>query len=145
MQSAPSFAAVSATTASKIVFFLERVLSNRSLARRWTSSSYVCQGETACVVPYDIIVIRRWWFVQQIVTIGPKSQVVIPKSIRKLSPALQPGKKVTVRSLSPKSVIIESADEDWAASTYGMHKKIWQGVDATDYIRKLRDQWEKNA
>lgn len=82
---------------------------------------------------------------QQIVTIGPKSQVVIPKSVRKLTPEFKPGKKVTVRSLNTRSVIIESADEDWATSTYGMHKKVWQGVDATEYIRKLRDQWEEGA
>ena len=80
---------------------------------------------------------------QQIVTIGPKSQVVIPKNVRKLTPELTVGKKVTVRALSPKSVIIESVEKDWVASTYGMHKKVWQGVDATEYIRKLRDQWEE--
>jgi hypothetical protein len=33
--------------------------------------------------------------------------------------------------------------KDWVGETYGMHKKIWDGVDATDYIRKLRDEWNK--
>lgn len=82
---------------------------------------------------------------QQIVTIGPKSQVVIPKSVRELTPGLKVGKKVLVRSLGPQSVIVESVDENWVDSTYGMHKKVWQGVDATEYIRNLRDQWEKKA
>lgn len=82
---------------------------------------------------------------QQIVTIGPKSQVVIPKQVRKLTPELKVGKKVTVRSLGPKSVIIESVDEDWVSSTYGMHKKVWQGVDATEYIQSLRNQWQEKA
>lgn len=80
---------------------------------------------------------------QQIVTIGSKSQVVIPKSVRKLTPNLKPGKKVIVRPLSSQSVIVESVDENWVDSTYGMHKKVWQGVDATEYIKTLRSQWEK--
>lgn len=82
---------------------------------------------------------------QQIVTIGPKSQVVIPKGVRELTPRLKVGKKVVVRSLSPQSVIVEAVDEDWVESTYGMHKKVWQGVDATVYIKNLRNQWEKKA
>lgn len=80
---------------------------------------------------------------QQIVTIGSKSQVVIPKSVRKLTPKLKPGKKVLVRPLNSHSVIVESIEENWVDSTYGMHQKVWQGVDATEYIRKLRDQWER--
>lgn len=80
---------------------------------------------------------------QQIVIIGSKSQVVIPKSVRKLTPNLKPGKKVLVRSLSPQSVIVESVEENWVDSTFGMHKKVWQGVDATKYIKSLRDQWKQ--
>lgn len=77
------------------------------------------------------------------VTIGPKSQVVIPKEVRKLTPGLKVGQQVVVRALSPHAVIVESVDKNWVDSTYGMHKKVWQGVDATEYIKKLRDQWEK--
>ena len=79
---------------------------------------------------------------QQIVTIGSKSQVVIPKEVRKLTPELKTGKKVRVRVLNPRAVIVEAVDQDWVSSAYGMHQKVWQGVDATEYIKKLRDQWE---
>ena len=81
---------------------------------------------------------------QQTVTIGPKSQVVIPKKVREIASELKPSKKVVVRALNSHSVIIEIPTHDWVGETYGMHKKIWDSVDATDYIRKLRDEWGKN-
>lgn len=76
------------------------------------------------------------------VTIGPKSQVVIPKEVRKVVPSLKPGQKVTVRPLDSRSVIVELPAKDWVGQTYGMHKKVWQGVDASSYIRKLREEWK---
>lgn len=79
---------------------------------------------------------------QVLVTIGPKSQVVIPKEVRKVVPEFKPGKKVIVRSLDSRSVIVELPVKDWVGQTYGMHKKVWRGVDATSYIRKLREEWE---
>lgn len=80
---------------------------------------------------------------QQTVIIGPKSQVVIPKSVRIIASELTPSKKVVVRALNSYSVIVEVPMKDWVGETYGMHKKIWDGIDATEYIRKLRDEWKK--
>ena len=82
--------------------------------------------------------------VQQ-VTVGPKLQVVIPKNVRKTVPDLKPGKKVRVHPLNAQSVIIEIPSNDWVDETYGMHKDIWQGIDATEYIRKLRSEWEAKS
>jgi hypothetical protein len=28
---------------------------------------------------------------------------------------------------------------------HGLGKEIWQGLDAQEYIRKLRDEWERSA
>ena len=80
---------------------------------------------------------------QTTVIIGPKSQVVIPKSVREIASELKPSKRVVVRALNSHSVIIEIPTHDWVEETYGMHKKIWDGVDATEYIRKLRDEWKR--
>lgn len=80
---------------------------------------------------------------QTTVIIGPKSQVVIPKRVREIASELKPSRKVVVRALNSYSVIVEVPIKDWVEETYGMHKKIWDGVDATEYIRKLRDEWEK--
>ncbi|MBI2430395.1 MAG: AbrB family transcriptional regulator [Candidatus Levybacteria bacterium] len=81
----------------------------------------------------------------QLITICPKSQVVIPKHVRNLIPELKPGKKVTVRALDARSVIVELPSADWVTETHGMHAKIWKGIDATSYIHKLRSQWAKIA
>lgn len=80
---------------------------------------------------------------QYIVTVGPKSQVVIPKSVREVASELKPSKKVVVRALNSRSVIVEVPIKDWVEETYGIHERIWQNVDATDYIRKLRNEWGK--
>lgn len=82
---------------------------------------------------------------QVMVTIGPKSQVVIPKKVRDVVPAFRPGKKVIVRPLNEHSVIVEASSKDWVLETYGMHKKVWKGIDATAYIRSLREEWGKRA
>lgn len=76
------------------------------------------------------------------VTVGPKSQVVIPKNVRKIATKLRPGKKVSVRPISADSVIIEVKPTSWTKKTYGMHKDIWKGIDATEYINALRDEWK---
>jgi len=81
---------------------------------------------------------------QTTVTIGPKSQVVIPKTVREIASELKPRKKVVVRALNSYSVIVEAPTKDWVGKTYGRHKKIWQNVDATEYIRRLREEWEKS-
>ena len=80
---------------------------------------------------------------QRTVTIGPKSQVVIPKEVRKIVSELKPGKKVIVRPINSRSVIVEIPNTDWVSETYGMHKEVWQDIDATSYIRKLRNEWEQ--
>lgn len=78
------------------------------------------------------------------VTVGPKSQVVIPKNVRKVAEMIRPGKKVTVRPMSKSSVIIEVCPVSWTKETYGMHKDVWRGIDATDYINTLRNEWTES-
>lgn len=78
------------------------------------------------------------------VIVGPKSQVVIPKDVRKVANKIRPGKKVIVKPISNSSVIIEVRPANWTKETYGMHKNIWQGIDASEYIRTLREEWEQN-
>lgn len=82
---------------------------------------------------------------QNVVTVGPKSQVVIPKNVRKVVRGIKPGKKVVVRPLNEQSVIVEVPSTNWVEETYGMLKKEWKGVDATEYIRRLRDEWEQKS
>ncbi len=77
------------------------------------------------------------------VTVGPKSQVVIPKNVRIIADKIKPGRKVSVRALSKSSVIIEARPASWAKETYGMHKDIWKGVNAVSFINLLRQEWKQ--
>lgn len=79
---------------------------------------------------------------QTLITVGAKSQVVIPKDVRKIVTQIKPGKKVMVRPLSSRAVIVEAPMTDWVNETYRMHKKVWEGIDATEYIQTLRREWE---
>lgn len=82
--------------------------------------------------------------IQTSVTVGPKSQVVIPKNVRKVADKIKVGKKVIVRPLSSSSVIIEAVSGNWTKETYGMHRDVWKGIDATKYLDSLRNEWEAN-
>lgn len=77
------------------------------------------------------------------VTIGPKSQVVIPKKVRDVVRGIQPGKKVVVRPLNAHSVIVEVSSSDWVSETYGMMKEAWNGTDPMQELQKMRDEWER--
>lgn len=82
---------------------------------------------------------------QSIVTISPKSQVVIPKSVRAITHALKPGTKVIVHPLTAGSILIEEKPKDWVEETYGMQKQLWKGINTTKYIDQLRQSWHKTG
>lgn len=76
------------------------------------------------------------------VTVGPKSQVVIPKNVRKVANKIKIGSKVSVVPVDDRTVMVSVKPKSWADETYGMFKGMWKG-DATKFIRKLRDEeWE---
>ena len=76
------------------------------------------------------------------VTIGPKSQVVIPKNARKIVYKIKTGVKVRVVPVDDRTVMVSARPRSWVEETYGMFKGFWKG-DATKLIRKLRDEeWE---
>lgn len=88
-----------------------------------------------------IKVIQGENMIQTTVTVGPKTQVVIPKNVRKIAENIRAGKKVIVRPLSKSSVIIELVTGKWTKETYGMQKNVWKGIDASEYIDTLRKEW----
>jgi len=44
---------------------------------------------------------------------------------------------------------LENGDDDGQQHSilelHGLGKEIWQGVDGDEYVRKLRDEWEKRV
>lgn len=78
------------------------------------------------------------------ITIGERYQAVIPKKVRKIAKKMKAGAKATVMPLDDQTVLISIKPKSWVKETYGMHKKIWQGIDATEYIQTLRNEWTQN-
>ncbi len=79
----------------------------------------------------------------QIVTVGPKYQVVIPKEIRKKIKSLKPGKKVGVYAVDEKSIAIDPDPQSWVDRTYGMMKDAWKDIDPVAEVEKMKDEWEE--
>lgn len=76
------------------------------------------------------------------VTVGPKSQVVIPKKVRQVAYKIKKGVKALVVPVDDRTVMVSVKPKNWVVETYGMFKGMWKG-DATKLIRKLRDEeWE---
>lgn len=73
-------------------------------------------------------------------TIGARYQVVIPKSERRRL-KLKPGLKVDVHAENDRIVIYPVANQSWR----GIGKDIADGVDASDYVKRLREEWEERT
>lgn len=72
-----------------------------------------------------------------IATIGARYQVVIPAKVRKRI-GLKPNQKINV-SVEDDRIILEPIGY---RRIRGITREVRDGVEATDYIRKLRSEWE---
>lgn len=79
----------------------------------------------------------------QLITIGTKNQIVLPKEVRTKIKGLKPGRKVMVYPLNDNTVAIKVEPENWVKSTYGIAKNAWQGSDPIRELEKMRDEWNK--
>jgi hypothetical protein len=53
---------------------------------------------------------------------------------------LQPGPAEVVVVVNP--LLGDNEIIDWS-DAYGVDKALWQGVDAQEYVNRLRDEWER--
>jgi AbrB family looped-hinge helix DNA binding protein len=84
---------------------------------------------------YDIEVINM-----TIATIGKRYQVVIPQKERnKLN--IKPNSKVEVTAEGDKLVIYPISP----ANFRGIGRNLLEEIDATDYVKKLRREWEERS
>lgn len=79
----------------------------------------------------------------QIVTVGPKYQVVIPKEVRKKIKGLRPGSKVGIALKDENTVSIKIEPQSWVERNSGLMTKAWKGIDTTKYLKDLRNEWER--
>jgi len=74
------------------------------------------------------------------VKVSSKYQIVIPREAReKLD--LKAGDKLIIKANNEK-IIIYPQPKNYAKYSLGLGKEIWQGIDATEYIKKERETWK---
>lgn len=81
----------------------------------------------------------------QLVTVGSKYQIVIPKDVRKKIQGLKPGDKVSVHQIDQNTISIQSEPENWVERTRGIAKEAWKGINTTKYLDNLRNEWDRNG
>lgn len=81
----------------------------------------------------------------QLVTIGSKYQIVIPKEVRKKLKGLKPGAKIAVKPVDETTVILKTQADRWSDRTYGLMENVWKDVDPAKEINKMRDEWEEKV
>lgn len=80
----------------------------------------------------------------QLVTVGSKYQIVIPKEVRKKVKGIIPGAKVAV-SVSKNKLEVSPESGNWVERTRGMMTEAWKGIDPAAEIDKMRDEWEEKV
>jgi AbrB family looped-hinge helix DNA binding protein len=75
-----------------------------------------------------------------VVTLSSKNQIAIPKSARKRL-AIGPGDQL-ILDVEKDSLVLKPRPKSYARHLRGLHRTVWRGVDATEYIRKERETWE---
>lgn len=79
----------------------------------------------------------------ELVTIGPKYQIVIPKKIRRALNGIKPGSKVALGTVDKTTATIKTQPKSWVERTRGMMKEAWKDIDTTKYLEELRNEWDR--
>lgn len=74
-----------------------------------------------------------------VVKLSSRHQVVIPKEARKKL-NLHAGDQLVVE-VEKEKVVMRPRPKNYTNYMLGLGKKVWQGIDATDYVRKERESW----
>jgi len=75
------------------------------------------------------------------VKLSSKHQVVIPKKVRKKL-GLHAGDQLVVE-VEGEKVLLHPRPKNYTNYMLGLGRKVWHEIDATEYIRKERESWEK--
>jgi len=77
---------------------------------------------------------------KNMVKVSSKYQIVIPREAReKLN--LKAGDKLIIKANNEK-IIIYPQPKNYAKYSLGLGKEIWQGIDATEYVKRERETWK---
>ena len=75
------------------------------------------------------------------VTLSRKHQIVIPREARERL-SLKPGQALLVLCKEDRIVLIPKP-RDFVEKLAGLHREIWEGVDAEEYLTRERESWER--
>ncbi len=73
------------------------------------------------------------------VKLSAKHQIVIPKEVRKRL-GLSAGDRLFVE-VHGSTIVLVPCPKDYARYARGLHKEVWEGVDAAAYVRSERKGW----
>ena len=77
----------------------------------------------------------------QLVTIGTKNQIVLPKEVRKKVKGIKPGAKVMIYLVDEKTVQVKLEEKNWVDENYGLMKEAWKNIDPIAELEKMRNEW----
>lgn len=74
------------------------------------------------------------------VKVSKRYQIAVPRAVRRLL-NIQSGDQLLV-DVQDNMVILMPMPKDHTQALAGLHREIWQGVDAAVYLREEREAWD---
>lgn len=78
----------------------------------------------------------------QLVTVGTRYQIVIPKEVRMKIKGIKPGAKVMIKQADDNTVTVKTSKKTWSDESYGFMKGAWKDIDPAAEIEKMRNEWD---
>ena len=92
------------------------------------------------IIKMNNSIVKEGVKMKTMITVSSKYQIVIPREAReKLN--LKTGDKLIIKADNEK-IIIYPQPKSYAKYALGLGKEIWQGIDATEYVKKERETWK---
>jgi AbrB family looped-hinge helix DNA binding protein len=109
---------------------------------------YPFPGKSKAILIFVLLYDKNWVDLQKrgnsmksVVILSSKNQIAIPKAARKKL-AIGPGDQL-ILDVEKDSLILKPKPKSYTKHLRGLHKAVWKGLDATEYIRKERKAWEE--
>ena len=71
--------------------------------------------------------------------VSSRYQIVLPKGVREAL-GLRPGDRLLV-ALEGDRVVLRPKPPSYAQALRGLHREVWQGLNAQEYVEKEREGW----
>ena len=76
-----------------------------------------------------------------VVKVGKRYQIVIPKKVREqIGVNIEDELIVSIRN---GWIVMQPRPRRYSEYMQGLGKEVWKGTEATEYVRKEREAWEK--